>query len=331
MKRRTSLMVAAWCLALSAPLDAAAQDSLASARDLYASAAYEDALAVLNRLPAAPRSADDTRAIAEYRAFCLLALGRSTEAERAIESLIAEQPMARPMTNDMSPRVRTAFTDVRRRILPELIQQRYTDAKAAFDRKEFSAASQGFQQVLDMMTDPDVAPSTSKPPLSDLRMLATGFKDLAVSAIPPPPLAARPVPVAKVAEPAPVEPKAAAAPPPAAAPTPPPAAAATPAVARAPRVFVASDPTVVPPMIVRQDLPPFPGVITTSKQGLIEIVIDENGDVESATIRATVTPMYDVLALAATKLWRYRAASVDGHPVKFRKFVQVNVSPPPRR
>jgi TonB family protein len=96
-------------------------------------------------------------------------------------------------------------------------------------------------------------------------------------------------------------------------------------------VFVGSDPTVVPPIIVRQDLPPFPGVITVSKQGLIEIVIDENGDVESATIRAPVTPMYDVLALAATKLWRYRPASVDGHAVKFRKFVQVNVSAPPRR
>src|SRR2546425_7065430 len=94
------------------------QDALSAARDLYASAAYEDALAVLSRLPEACRPADEARAISQYRAFCLLALGRSVEAERAIETIISRDPTFRPLANDVSPRVRAAFTDVRRRILP---------------------------------------------------------------------------------------------------------------------------------------------------------------------------------------------------------------------
>ena len=70
----------------------ASQDSLATARDLYASAAYEDALAVLNRLRTSS-SSEDGRSIEQYRAFCLLALGRSDEAERAIEAVVVSQPL----------------------------------------------------------------------------------------------------------------------------------------------------------------------------------------------------------------------------------------------
>src|SRR6478735_7848374 len=120
---------------MAAPVRAE-QDSVAAARDLYASAAYEDALAVLNRIPGNGR-VDDTRAVEQYRAFCLLALGRAAEAEHAIESLVSADPMYRP-ASDLSPRVRAAFTDVRRRVPPTIIQQKYTQAKAAYDKKEFA-------------------------------------------------------------------------------------------------------------------------------------------------------------------------------------------------
>ena len=49
---------------------AGAQDSdLSAARDLYASAAYDDALAVLTRLRASDHPASQSRAIEQYRAF----------------------------------------------------------------------------------------------------------------------------------------------------------------------------------------------------------------------------------------------------------------------
>ena len=62
---------------LAAPVAARADDSLATARELYAAASYEDALAMLDRLRTPADVPDLGRTIAQYRAFCLFALGRS--------------------------------------------------------------------------------------------------------------------------------------------------------------------------------------------------------------------------------------------------------------
>ena len=110
---------------------AAAQDSLPSARDLYASAAYEEALAALNRLRASGVTAEDGSAVEQYRALCLLALGRPAEAQDAIAAMVTASPWYVPAETDASPRVRSAFSDVRRRVLPTIAQQTYADAKAA--------------------------------------------------------------------------------------------------------------------------------------------------------------------------------------------------------
>jgi|SRR5437867_47686 len=293
------MMIAALALGLS--LLAADQDPLAAARDLYASAAYEDALAVLNRVPEASRPPAEALTISQYRAFCLLALGRTAEAERAIETMVARDPTYHPATTDISPRVRTAFSEVRRRALPGIIQQAYAQAKAAFDRKEFEAAAAGFARVLDVMNDPDAAAIARQPPLSDLRTLAGGFRDLAVNAAAPPP----PPPPAPIVAPAPA-----------------------PVVPRAPRIYSPEDPDVVPPRILRQELPPYPGRILVGRHGALEIVIDETGAVESAMMRQSVNSAYDGVALKAAKNWRYTPATVDGKPVKYRKAVQVTVKPP---
>ena len=152
---------------------AGAQDGdLTAARDLYASAAYDDALTMLNRLRSAEHPASQSRAIDQYRAFCLLALGRPADAEQAIEAVVAAEPMYQPGESDASPRIRSAFTLVRRRMLPSIIQQKYAQAKAAFDRKEWPAAADGFTQVLAALADQDVAAEAKQPPLSDLRATA---------------------------------------------------------------------------------------------------------------------------------------------------------------
>ena len=173
-------------IVLAAPVAARADDSLATARELYAAAAYEDALAMLDRLRTPADVPDLGRTIAQYRAFCLFALGRTAEAEHAIETVVATEPSFQPTDADASPRVRAAFGDVRRRVLPGIIQQKYGLAKAAFDRKEFAAAD-GFKVVAEMLDDPDVRDASKTPPLSDLRTLAAGFRELSVTAAAPPP------------------------------------------------------------------------------------------------------------------------------------------------
>ncbi|MCU1383279.1 MAG: hypothetical protein JWL71_1976 [Acidobacteria bacterium] len=283
-------------LALSAAGASAQEGDLGSARDLYASAAYDDALVVLNRLRSADHPASQSRTIEQYRAFCLLALGRAADAEQAIEAVVAAEPSFEPGDADASPRIRQAFTAVRRRMLPSIIQQRYATAKAAFDRKEFAAAAEGFSQVLAALGDKDVAAEAKQPPLADLRTLAGGFQELAAKASAPPP---PPPPV--VAPPAP------------------------PATPAAPRIYTGGETGIVAPVIVNQTLPPFPGQSVFPRNGKLEVVIDESGAVESATMTSTVTQNYDAMVLAATRNWRYRPATLNGVPVKFRKMVQITI------
>ena len=162
---------------------AAADNTLAAARDLYAAAAYEDALIILNQLSEGAHGPDEERAIQQYRAFCLLALGRNADAEQAIAAVVAVQPRYQPGEADVSPRVRTTFAEVRRRVLPTVIQQQYAIAKSSYDRKNYAEASERFNYVLDVMNDPDLRAAAAQPPLADLRTLATGFRDLAVTRV----------------------------------------------------------------------------------------------------------------------------------------------------
>src|SRR5262245_49933229 len=219
---------------LTAVSAAAQEGDLAAARDLYASAAYDDALAVLNKLRATDHPASQARAIEQYRAFCLLALGRATDAEQAIEAVVAAEPSYLPSDSDASPRVRSAFTTVRRRMLPNIIQQQYALAKAAFDRREWAVAADLFKWVLTALADPDVANEAKQPPLVDLKQLAAGFEELSSKAAAPPP----PPPPAPAPAPAPVV-----------------TAAAVPSVPPPPRIYSVNDANVTVPVALSQVLP----------------------------------------------------------------------------
>jgi TonB family protein len=275
---------------------AAAQDPLAAAKDLYASARYDEALTVLNTLRNgdAP-AAVDLRSVEQYRSFCLIALGRSEEAEAAIAAVIASDPLYQPDESEVSPRVRTVFREVRQRLLPEIAVNAYATAKATFDRKEYAAAADQFRQVLAILSDRDADSEQA-----DLRTLASGFLDLAVAAMTPPPA---PPPVA----PAPVPEPAGPAP---------------------PRVYTADDENVRAPTPVRQKMPSVPSTLTRSanSRGIVEVIVDEEGRVESATIRLSIHRVYDTMILDAAKDWRYRPATVAGKPVKYKKMIQVTVA-----
>jgi TonB family protein len=292
VKRTVIHVLLAGCLA--APVLAqenGAADPLGTARELYASARYDEALAVLNEI----RSAD-RRAIEQYRSLCLLALGRTPEAEAAIAALITADPSYQPSEAEASPRVRTVFTEVRQRLLPEIAAARYAAAKAAYDRKEWKAAEQRFRDLLTLLDHPDMNGR-----LADLRTLASGFMDLANAAAAPPP------------EPPKVAPPPAAPPPPSPDPN---------------KVYSAQDAGVVAPAILRQHVPTVPANITAQvrDQGRVEIVIDEEGRVTAVTIRQPMHPFYDQLVLSAAREWRYKPATFKGVPVKYRKTIGITVS-----
>jgi TonB family protein len=61
-------------------------------------------------------------------------------------------------------------------------------------------------------------------------------------------------------------------------------------------------------------------------QGQIDVVIDETGKVESATIVKSIFAGYNDLAVAGAKQWVYSPATKHGVPVRFRKSVPVHLS-----
>jgi len=298
---RVSIMVkrilANLLLAGSVAAPISAQESpLAAARELYASARYDEALAVLNGLRPGESSANgDLKSIEQYRSLCLLALGRGTEAEAAIAAVIAADPMYQPSETDASPRVRAAFAEVRQRQLPDIARERYTAAKAAFDRKDLVESGHRFRELLQLLDDPDM-----RGRLADLKVLATGFLDLSTAA-------AAPAPEPKREEPAPL-------------PAPP--------VPSPNQVFSADDPGVVGALAIKQDVPRVPAQVVgqTRDRGVIEVQIDELGRVSQVHLRLSIHPVYDTLLIAAARDWRYQPATLNGRPVKFRKAIQISVS-----
>jgi len=299
MKMRI-LLTASMIIALALPARAQLRDGrdnpLTAARDLYASARYDEALAVLNGLPS-DNTIADRKSIEQYRSLCLLALGRGSEAESAIAAVVTADPLFMPGETDASPRVRTAFSEVRQRLLPQITTNRYAAAKAAYDRKEYDSAQTQFRELITLLEDPQMNGKQA-----DMRTLAKGFLDLATAAAAPPP------------EPKKADPPVSA---PVAGPVPP----------KAEKIWSPEDAGVVPPVALRQDVPRVPLNIApvARDRGLLEIVIDEQGRVMSMTIRMSVHPIYDPLLLSSARDWRYKPATVNGMPVKFRKVIQITV------
>jgi protein TonB len=298
--------VAAFVLAMGLALPAGAQlagqvgmpqgGPLNAAKDLYASARYDEALSVLNGLRIG--EAVDRKAVEQYRSLCLLALGRASEAENAIAAVVKEDPTYRPGDSE-SPRVRATFADVRKRLLPDITTARYQNAKSAYDRRDWAGAEAQFRTVLALIDDPD---NTGR--LTDLRVLAAGFLELSARAAAPPPVEPKPT-----------------APPPVAAPPPAPAGPIP------GKIYTADDEDVTPPVVIRQDIPGIPQMMiaTSRPRGLVDIVIDELGRVVSMTMRGSIHPTYDAQVLGAARDWKYKPATLNGKPVRYRRLIAINV------
>ena len=281
--------------------------SLDAAKELYASAEYERALVMLDGLKSsAERPREELQTIELYRVLCLVATGKEAEARGIIEGLVTKDPLYRP-SNDLPPRVRTTYTETRKKMLPSAAQSAYQEAKAAFDFKDYNKAQRGFALVLQVLADPDVEVAASKSPLADIRTLATGFHELSAKAATPP------EPIAKALPQAPVVPD----------------LPATPLPPRAAKVYSANDLNVVPPIAMNQQVPPFRGQIREAQTGVLEVLIDTMGGVESASMVVPINPQYDRQALGAAKSWQYQPARLNGVPVKFLKRIQVNLVPTP--
>jgi hypothetical protein len=140
----------------SQPIDLSMIDgSLMHAKELYWSAAFDEALTVLQPLKI---DGSSTRGIevGMYRTLCLLALKRLEEADEAVQSIVRENPLYRPSEEEITPRARILFYDVRRRLLPSIAREAYERANEALDRGAPEARNL-VDRLFALLNDPDVA------------------------------------------------------------------------------------------------------------------------------------------------------------------------------
>jgi TonB family protein len=303
----SSLVFAFWALAAQVSSSPTVPDDLAAAKALYASANYEEALTRLS--PADPGSSPDE--FDQYRALCQLALGRTADAQRSLEQLVGRRPLFKMSDSDVSPRLVAMFHDVRKRLLPAAARRLYARAKTDFEEKSYAAASAQFKELLVLLADEDLAGDAAA--LSDLKLLGEGFSRLADVEL----AAAAKAEAASAA-------KSPNGPPPA---TPGPAAPGPPSV----RIYSEADPEVTPPVDVARSFPAWhpPNAIAQrmTYRGVLRVVIDERGRVESVALVQAVSDAYDSLLLTAAKDWQFRPALKQGQAVKYLKMYPFTLSP----
>jgi hypothetical protein len=277
---------------------AADDESFDRAKSLYASAAYDEALVVLDRLSSTP-ALGDPMSIAAYRVYCLLALDRQDEARALIDRILHQSPLFLPSPNEASPHIQTIFRDVRRATLPKIVRERYADAKGAFDRKDPQTARQ-FEDLLTLLDDPDLREWQAA---SDLRSVASAFRDLAQAVA---------APAARVTETKPAEFK-------------PQQPLEPPDV-----TYSAADADVIPPVTLTQKAPQWhPASSREAAQdyrGVLRLLIDRSGSVVSATMPAGTRPAYDQALIRAARDWKFQPAMRQGRPVRYLKVIEIHLT-----
>jgi tetratricopeptide (TPR) repeat protein len=250
-------------------------------RALYVAAAYEEALAAIPE--AAPAAV--MLEVEQYRALCLLALGRDADAVSVVETIVRAHPAYSP-SSDVSPRLGSLFAVSRARLLPSLARGIYGDGKAAFDEGRYEAARETFRRVMGLL---DSLPAEQQQAVADLRVLASGFLDLAEARIPPPPT------IEKIPS------------------LPPPMEAYVGPVA------VQEE---LPPWT-----PPSGLAGRAEYAGVFRILIGADGRVTGSEVLEASHPVYDAKLLRAASGWLYRPATRDGRRVPSVKDIQIRLVP----
>jgi Gram-negative bacterial TonB protein C-terminal len=270
-------IVAVFCVTTTA----AAQETLAKAKALYDAAAYEEALTLL-----APEQVPEAQ---QYKALCMLALGRSQDATGAVETLVSATPTFEPSADDLPPRFVTLVAEAKKKLLPGIARRTFTEGREQFRSGNHEQALRKFDLVMTLTSSPLLKET---PDAEDLRTLASGFIDLARASA-----AARPEP--KAPEPPKV------------------------AEAAAPRV----PPDVVQPTAIRQPIPPIPSGVNGlgSPTASVRLEIGTDGKVVGAVMQQSAHPLYDRMVLQAARDWLYTPAMLNGRPVPSEKIVTIQL------
>ena len=301
---RTLVIVFVFLSAPGLSVGAVAQSDLSEAKTQYEEAAYEDALTTLTKASASTPA--DRVQLEQYRALCLIALGRLPEAERAVVALVEADPTYVPPSSVASPRVLAIVADIRRKELPGVTRRVLDSGRAAYEAKNIALAQRQFELLLKLLDDPAME---GRPEREDLRAVAKGFSTLLVAA----PAAPRPAPPAESERsPAPSSSPSAS---PSSPPSSPPAAASP----------------FVPAVVIQETLPiwtpPNPSIARNEYNGAVKVRIGTDGRVKAASIDRPSHPAYDAVLLNTARSWLYKPATQNGTPIESERVIAVRLRP----
>jgi tetratricopeptide (TPR) repeat protein len=260
-------------------------------RALYEGASYDEAMRALDAAQDVSLiSGEHNGMLLQYRALCLLALDRQSDAEQTVQQILAADPL-QPAPDDAPPRLAKVFDRVRAAIVPAAARAQYAAAKTLFDHQQFADAASGFERVVQL--DASVAHGDGDE-TGDLATVARGFLELSRARV---------------------------------------AAAATDRARTVNRVFTSLDKDVVPPVPIRQEMPPWrppvrralAGGSADARQGRLDVVIGPAGEVQDVVITTPIEPLYDMALVRAAKTWKYQPAIRDGVAVSYRRTVIVRL------
>jgi|SRR5688572_4963415 len=284
-----------------------AQEPLTKAKALYDAANYEEALTVL-----APVNVPEAQ---QYKALCMLALGRAQDASGAVELLITSTPTFEASAEEVPPRFVSLVSEAKKKLLPGIARKAFTEAREEYKSGDREEALKKFDLVMTLASSAGFKETSDA---EDLRTLASGFIELArASAAPRPEPKAVPAPEPpKIADAAPV-----------ALPTPGPVSAPTPASTPATAAVPPPASEVTQPVAVRQTIPPIPSGISGlgSPTASVRVTISADGRVVNASMQQTSHPLYDRLVLQFARDWIYTPAMLNGRPVPSEKVVSIQL------
>ena len=297
-------LAATLVLACLGSLAVDAQSLLDRAKSQYEAAAYEEALSTVSK--AGEVSLGERVQVEQYRALCLIALGKQADAEESIGALVAADPTYVPSPSIASPKVLQMVSEIRRRELPAVIRRLVDEGRLAFQSKDLARARENFELVLKLTDDPALR---ERPETEDVKVVARGFVTLAMATEVP-------------------------------APAPPPATAATPVSTSeqdgdggeaAPTTNVPRLPTFEAAVPIQQAMPAWepPGraFAQTEYNGSLKVTIGIDGKVKNAVIERASHPAYDARLLQVAQSWTYKPATRNGKPVESEKVIAVQLRP----
>ena len=90
-------------------------------------------------------------------------------------------------------------------------------------------------------------------------------------------------------------------------------------------LFDSSDVNVTPPVTLRLRVPTLADPASSETVGVVEAIVSATGEVEKVKLLSPPESIHQSMILSAIKTWRFRPATKDGQPVRYRQLIPVAI------